>query len=55
MLDLVFSSIECMIDDVKVREPFSSSDHNIVTFDLLYEVHITTWTEYCSDYKKMQL
>ena len=37
MLDFVFSSIECMIDNVKVREPFSSCDRNIITFDLLYD------------------
>ena len=40
MLDIVFSSIECMIDSVKVCEPFSSSDHNIVSFDVLYDSHI---------------
>ena len=50
VLDLVFSSIECMIGNVEVREPFSSSDHNIITFDLLYDSLITTWEEYYLNY-----
>ena len=48
--DLIYISIECMIDNVKVREPFSSSVHNIITFDLLYDSQITTWKEYYFDY-----
>ena len=52
MLDLFFSSIECMIDKVEVREPFSSSDHDVITFDLLYDSQITTWKEYCFDYRR---
>ena len=51
-MDLVFLSNECMIDNVKVREPFSSSDHNIITFDLSYVSHITTWKEYYFDYRR---
>ena len=47
VLDIVSSSIEFMIENVNVCEPFSSSDHNIITFDLLYDSHITTWKEYC--------
>ena len=50
MLDRVFSSIESMIDNVKLHEPFFSSDDNIITFDLLYDSHITTWKECYFDY-----
>ena len=50
VLDLVFTSIECMTDNVKVGEPFSSSDHNVITFYLLYDSHISTWKEYYFDY-----
>ena len=35
-----------MIDNVKVSEPFSSSDHSIITLDLLYDSHISTWKEH---------
>ena len=52
MLDIIFSSIECMIDNAEVREPFSSSDYNIVTFDLLCDSQITTWKGYFSDYRR---
>ena len=52
MLDLVFSSIECMIGNVNVSEPFSSSHHNIITFDMLYDSQITTWEEYSFDYRR---
>ena len=43
---------ECMIDNAKMREPFSFSDHNIITFDLLYDSQMTTWKEYYFDYRK---
>ena len=52
MLDRVFSSIECMIGKVKVRGPFSSSDNNIITLDMLYDPQITTWKEYYFDYRR---
>ena len=52
VLNLVLSSIDCMIDDVKMCEPFSSSDHNIITLDQLYDSHITTWKEYCFNYRR---
>ena len=52
MLNLVFSSIECMIGNVEVCEPFSYSDYNIMTLDLSYVSHITTWKEYYFDYRK---
>ena len=52
MLDLVVSSIECMIGNDEVCEPFSSSDHNIIIFDLLYDSLITTWKEYYFDYRR---
>ena len=41
-----------MIDDVKVCEHFSSSDHNIMTSDLLYDSHITTLKEHFFDYRR---
>ena len=41
-----------MIDNVKVREPFSFSDHNSITFDLLHDSKITTWKEHCFDYRR---
>lgn len=34
VLDLVFSSEESMVENVKVREHFSSSDHNVITWTL---------------------
>ena len=52
MLDLVFSLIDCMIDKAEMCEPFSSSDHNIITFDLLYDSCIATWKEYYFDYRR---
>ena len=39
-----------MIDDVTVGEALSSSDYNIITFNLLYDSH-TTWKEYYFDYR----
>ena len=53
VLNLVFTLIECMIDNVKMCEPFSSSDHNFITFDLLYDCHMTIWREYCFDYRRL--
>ena len=52
VLNPVFSSLECMIDNFKVCELFSSSDRNIMTFDMLCDSHITTWKEYYFDYRK---
>ena len=41
-----------MIGNAKVREPFCSSDHSIITFYLLYDSHITTWKEYYLNYRR---
>ena len=38
MLDRVFSSFECMINNANVCENFYSSDHKIMTLDLLYDL-----------------
>lgn len=34
-MDLIFSSDENIIESVAVREPFGTSDHNIIEFDLV--------------------
>ena len=40
-----------MIDNVKVCEPFSSSEHNVITFDLLHDSRVTSWKDCYFDYK----
>jgi len=35
VLDLVFTSEEAMIEDLEVKEHFSTSDHNIICFNLI--------------------
>ena len=39
-----------MIDDVRVKEPFS--DHNIVTCDVIVSVQVREWRETYYDYKR---
>eukprot|EP00794_Sanderia_malayensis_P001260 gene1260-1389_t len=59
ILDLVLSNKEEMVENVVVREPFSTSDHNVVAFDLVTEMDLAIWKEeYYSyrngDYKGMK-
>ena len=37
ILDLVLSSEENMIEDLEVRGPVANSDHNLITFRLMYK------------------
>ena len=43
ILDLVLSSQLNMIDKLVVQEPFGTSDHNVITFDLVCDVEIIDW------------
>ncbi len=40
ILDLVLVSDENMVENVKVSEPFGTSDHNVITYDLVCNVEL---------------
>ena len=44
ILDLVLSSNEALVENLLVNEPFGTSDHNAITFDLVTSVQIKVWT-----------
>ena len=52
ILDLVLSSRDSMVENLVVREPFGSSDHNIVVFQTITETEINEWKETYYDYRK---
>ena len=39
ILDLLFSSIPEMIEDIEISSPVANSDHNIITWKLTYKHH----------------
>ncbi len=34
-----------MLDKLVVQEPFGTSDHNVITFELICDVEIKDWKE----------
>ena len=50
ILDLVLCNSENMISNVEVHEPFSTSDHSYITFDMNYP-EIDSSQELCFDYR----
>lgn len=52
ILDLVFTSEEGMVEDVKVAEHLSNSDHNIISFSLKCKTVINTCTKSIPNFKK---
>ena len=51
ILDLVLTSEENMIENLVVREPLGTSDHNIITFDLMCSIEVKDWKEEYYDYR----
>ena len=45
ILDFVFSSGDNMVENLVVSEPFDTSDHNIITFDLIYKLETKDWKQ----------
>jgi hypothetical protein len=54
ILDLVFTSNESLIDNLMVCEPFGSSDHNLIKFDIMAPSSDTTWNPYFRDFKRVK-
>jgi hypothetical protein len=57
-LDLVFTTEQSMVENLRVVEHFSTSDHNIVTWDLLTDIEVneSVGYKYCfykADYSHM--
>ena len=52
ILDLILSIEPNMIDAIRVKEPFSVCDHNIVTCDVIVSVQVKEWIETYYNYKR---
>lgn len=51
ILDLVLTSDENMVECLQVREPFGTSDHNVITFELICSVEMQNWKQEYYDYR----
>jgi hypothetical protein len=51
ILDLVLTSNESLVGNVNVAEPFGTSDHNVITFDVNLSADCTNWQEEYMDYR----
>lgn len=51
ILDLVLSNNHDAVENLRVVEPLSTSDHNIVLFDIVSSVKTTCWKEDYYDYR----
>ena len=52
ILDLVLSSNENMVENLTVKEPFGTSDHNVVLFHAITKTELQQWRSVYYDYRK---
>ena len=52
ILDLILTSNEALVDNVNIEEPFVSSDHCVVKFDITCNISRKDWKLFYYDYRR---
>ena len=51
-MDLILTSNEALVDNVNIEEPFGSSDHCVVKFDITCNISRKDWKLFYYDYRR---
>ena len=52
ILDLILTSNEALVDNVNIEEPFVSSDHCVVNFDITCDISRKDWKLFYYDHRR---